>query len=437
MIASIGIIAAIVFMSWSIYKGLNPVISAVAAVFIIMLTGQLPVHETWDTAMSTVSMVLGILAPILAFGGILGVFYAESGAAASLGRLIMLPARNIQSPTMRRVAILTIFLIVRAVIGLSGIDANALLVPFVSLSLAIFKEFNLPTKYIPCLNIVSTSVANVVPAAPNLYNILMEEVVPGYSASGAIVIRIVLVLLFIVGIVFILNRNMAKDIEKGEHFVQGPVSVPEFNESRKNPHWVITLIPILVIFLTYNFTSLEAWSSLLLGVIVAFILFGPYVPQKEGKGRFASALDSANKGVWIIPLQMMLVMIASQVMTLSSGLENITNALLATSLPTAFVLLLIALLLMGFGGSAASMTIGALCASTFIPLGLSGMACGVIAIWSSTVLDTLPINTAILLNCDMVGTTMKEAYPSIFKTSVVLTFGLSVLVTVLAMLNIF
>lgn len=435
MLAVLGIIVAIVFMSWSIYKGLNPIIAAVISAFIIMLSDGLPIQETWSSAMTGVGGMLGALAPIIIFGGVLGVLYAESGAATSLGMLLMIPARKCKNRTAQIVVVLTLFLLVRAIMGLSGIDANALMVPFAALGVAIFAEFNLPTRYIVCLSIVGSSIANVLPAAPNLYNTLMESCIEGYSASEAMVLRMGLVLLFIALVVLILTRNILTDLKHGIAFTEGPLAAADLSSDIKRPHWITTFIPILVIFITYNFCGFESWSSLLLGTVVAAALFGPYLPRQEGKSRFSVFLRTIDRGTMIIPLQLMTVMLASQVMALSSGLTTITDGLLSTILPAGIVLLIISILLMGFGGSAASVTIGSLCTSTFIPLGLSPLACGVIAIWSSTVFDTLPNNTGIILTCDMVGSNMKEAYPCIFKTTVLLTAGLSLLVTLLAMVG--
>lgn len=57
-----------------------------------------------------------------------------------------------------------------------------------------------------------------------------------------------------------------------------------------------------------------------------------------------------------------------------------------------------------------------------------------IAVFGQCVLDTLPMNGAILIVSASSGLKMKESYPGIFRTTVLYMFIGTVLVTALAML---
>lgn len=429
----IGIIIAIVFMSWSIYKNFNPILAAVIAGLFMMITSNMNIAETWNGAMEGVGKMLAVLAPIIVFGGIMGVLYADSGAAASLGKLILAPTRRVSSAAGKRIVAITLFLILRAVIGLSGMDAGALIVPSAALCIAIFAELNIPVKYIPAVSIIGGTLGNVVPAAPSTINVMCEMAIPGFSSSGGMLIRIILVLLLIIGTVVILNFNIAKDITNGEGYTEGGLGKPDLSDEIKRPHWILTLLPILGVYITYNFVpGFEAWSSLLVGTILSIVLFAPYLPSDEHSSKIKSLLRTLDKGSVVIPLQFMVVMFASNVMSMTPGMTTITNGLVSLAIPAAFALLILAAILMGLGGSVSVIAVGSMCTSIFIPMGLTPLACGIITIWAATVLDTLPINNSIFLTCQMVGTDMKRGYPPVFRVSVLLTAVLAILATLSA-----
>jgi len=435
MLAILGIIATIVFMSYTIYKGLNPIISAIIGAFIIIFSNSMPVVDTWSTGMETVKTVMGVLAPLFVFGGIMGIMYSDSGAAVALGKVIMIPARKIKNPVFRRIAVLFLFMVLRILIGLAGIDNNAIMLTVMALAVSVFFEFNMPTKYIPAVAIIAATVSNLIPGTPTMLNIMLAEFMPGFTVGGAMVIRALLLLLYVIGAVLLLSRFMEKDIQNGMQFEQGVLTIPDY-ETIKTPHWIVSLIPIAVVFVCYNFFGVESWMSLMFGAIASLALFGPFIRPEEGKSKIATILHSCDKGIFIVPLILMMVVLPSSIMAVAPGLTTIVNGLNSLSIPPAFAFMLVAAILVGFGGSAATVSVASIAVATFIPAGLTGMACGIIVIWAC-MFETLPINSAILIQCNMVGTTMKEAYPSIFQTTVVLMLLISIITAVLATIGVY
>lgn len=59
---------------------------------------------------------------VFLFGGILGLFYAESGAAASLGEAILSVSRRFTNPHAKRIVALSLFLVFRILLTVAGID---------------------------------------------------------------------------------------------------------------------------------------------------------------------------------------------------------------------------------------------------------------------------------------------------------------------------
>ncbi|MBO4835326.1 MAG: hypothetical protein J5483_04360, partial [Lachnospiraceae bacterium] len=52
-------------------------------------------------------------------------------------------------------------------------------------------------------------------------------------------------------------------------------------------------------------------------------------------------------------------------------------------------------------------------------------------------LDTVPNNIGLIMQCDLTDTTVKATYPSVFKTTVALSLGIAVVVTILSIVKVF
>lgn len=426
MLAAIGIIVALTFLSVAIYKGLNPILTGFLSGFIIMFTSNLPVQDTFSTAIGTCGTILGIVAPPILIGAMMGMIYNASGAMISFSHFLYAPVKKIKNRKVQVYTVVIVFLIIRFLIGLSGIDNNAIMVTMVALSISIFYEFDLPARYIPCIGIVASTMANLIPGTPVMINLMCEQFIAGFSRSGAMAFRMVLLIVFAIGVVLIMGIMMNKDIDKGVKFEQGPMEIPDFS-NQKMPPWFFALIPVIVVFITYNYLSCDAWLSVTYGLITSLIFFGPYIQPKEGETKVEAILGQLDKGMFCIPLQIMLLMFPAQVMSLSSGLTTISDGL-AVALPAAVALLLIAVVVMGFGGAMSASVIGTLAVTTFASMTPVGI--GVVTVWAAAVFDTLPNNTGIIINANLCGVTMKEAYPPVFNTSVLLTGAIAIIATI-------
>ena len=77
-------------------------------------------------------------------------------------------------------------------------------------------------------------------------------------------------------------------------------------------------------------------------------------------------------------------------------------------------------------------------APIFLPiaaqLGISNAVLMRVAVFGQCVLDTMPINGAILIVMAQSGLSVKEGYPGVFKTTVLYMFLGTVLVTVLGII---
>ncbi|MBP1736371.1 MAG: hypothetical protein H6Q60_252 [Oscillospiraceae bacterium] len=432
----IGIILCLVVQNYFIYKGLSPVISSVIATLIIIFTSNLPLQSTWDTGMSSLGGTLAVLVPLLVFGGIMGTLYSKSGATVAIVNLLLKPFEKTSNVNAKRIGGIAIILIFRVIIGFAGFDNLAIMVTMVAIVVAVFAKFDMPRKYINCLLIVAGNLGVLIPGAPQAYLIMLEQYMTGFSNSSNIIPRTFLLVLFLVGSILILNYLIKRDYDKGVHFEAGPLEIPDF-ETIKTPHWIAAFIPLLAVFVTYNFFGCAAWLSMLFGTLASAILFAPYLPHEEGTSKFGVLVKECNDGVFAAPIVMLINMLPGFVMAASPAFDYMVQLLSAIPIPSAFGLLIIGILLTGASGTSAIILVSSIVLSIYVPGGMSVQACGVVTIWTLVVLDNLPNSLGIVLQNEMTGVTMKESYPPIFKTAVVFAFIVSILTAAMASIGIF
>lgn len=438
VISLIGIIIALVFVNYSVYRGLGlPIASIIAAVF-IWLTSGINIETGWTSAMETVAPLMSTMLPILLFGSILGMFYAESGAAASLGLALFAPFKKVSNPTVKRIGTLFMFFILRVLLSLAGLNSMAIMSTMVALVTVLFQELNMPRRYCNCCLVVAGTIETFLPAVPSTLNILLPLYLEGFTATSCLIPRILFCVIFIAGSVLWLNYMISKDMAKGEHFeIGGGMNTGDLSDTTvKRPFWLVTLIPIAVIFALYNFAHLQAWSALAVGTVVAGCLFIPYIRVPESKHKFPYMVERINKSSISIPVYYLLSYLVAGAMVITPGYELLTSGIQAISqtLPLALGYGLVSMMLVPVGSSA--LLLNAQIASTiFVPAGLAAGTAGTIMIVANTVFDTLPNHPGMIMQADLTGTPMKECYPSIFKTTVLLTMGILVLAILMAMIG--
>lgn len=432
----LAIFVALAFMTVTIYKGLNPVIAAFLSSIIIILMSGLPFTETITTAFQGAGGMIGNLMPTFIFGGILGILYVSSGAAVSFINFFMKPCDKVKDPKKQLWAVLAMFMAARFIISLAGINNGAIMATMVGMNLVVARKYNIPTRFVPCIQVVAGSMANLLPGVANTHNLICELYFDGFKASDNMVIRFLLILVFVGASIIFMATSIEKDRQKGVGFEESPnMKIPEFGDKKMIP-WFFGLIPIVVVFCTYNFLSLNAWQSLGIGLIAALIFFVPYIQPAPGQSKYKTVLKDIDKGVYVMPMVSCAVIIVSNTMNAGPGLDNCVSLLSSTGLPAMIVLLLVSVIVTGFAGHNGLSVVGALAMSTFVPAGLGASACACVGIWASAVFDTLPTNNGLVLQSNMVGKDMSETYPPIFVCTVALTFGIALLAGILAVVGV-
>lgn len=435
VIGIIGIFVALIVLNYLMYIGVNPAISGIIGCAIISVTSGLNFVEAWDIAIGGFSSLMGMLSPLFIFGGILGVFYTASGASDSLANVLMIPASKCQDPKLKVAVSILMLLIFRVLLGLAGLDSLAIMATMVYILVSVLNSADIPRKYANAILLVAGSVGTLVPGAANSQNMLLEQFIEGYTASSAMVIRWILLFAYIIVCILIFTRLTMKSREKGIHFDYGPLEHAE-SDDRKRPQWITTLLPLVLVYIAYNFMGLPAWLALLSGCILALVLFGYYIPNEEGKSKFSTLLGCVNKGTYLVPLVMIFTMLTGYFLEQSEAYNYLSSMVAGLPLPSAMILLIMAVLLIGVAGTSGLILAAVFATQVCLPAGVSAAACGMIILWSTTVLDTLPNNLGMVMQNQLCGTTMKETYPSIFQTTVLTTFIFTLIAAIIAVVGI-
>ena len=424
MLSVIGVIIGLAFLIIAIYKGVNPVLSAIIACFIVIATSGAPFQESFGNAVGTVGNIVAAIGPVIVIGSMMGAIYNASGVCLSMGLFFTKPCHRMKNAYMQKVMAIVMFLIVRIVIGVSGVDANALLLTTIGLALAIFKAFDIPTKLIPTLVVLVTTVNNMMPGVPNTYNLLAEQYIDGYSTRGGMVFRFAILLVYFIITLIIFAVFIKRDEKRGAHFEQGILTVPDAN-NMKLPPWYFGIIPVVVIFILYNWVGFEAWAAVTVGLALSLVLLAPYIPKEENETKFKAIMRNVDIGAFSYPLQLLFIILPTMAMAQTGGLDIITNGLTAANMPAIVMLVVVGLVVLGFGGSNCLPVIGGMMAM-FTGAGFTGLGVGCTALWASTVFDTLPNSNFLIFANQQCNLEMKESYPPTFMTTVILTFVVTI-----------
>lgn len=245
MLGTIGCIIAIVFMVYSIFKGLHPLIAALFATMVAILLNAVPIWSTLIDGFGT-GMTGFIKNYVIMFflGAAFGEFMARSGFARSIAyKLVDIfgASRGI-----------LVVVVATWVLNYSGVSVFVIIFAIYPIALYVFQQSDIPKRIIPgVVNLgAGTVTMTMLPGTPALTNVIPTNYL-GTSIYAAPVLGTILAVVAAVLGLFYLNWQVKRWKGNGEHFVPGPNDViePMTEESRKNlPNFFVAFVPVIIIF---------------------------------------------------------------------------------------------------------------------------------------------------------------------------------------------
>ena len=285
IISGLGVLGALAGMAILIFKRVSPIIIGPLAAVLVCLTGHIPLFKgITETYLSGVTGFFASYFLVFLLGNIFGNIYQNSGAAARIGAIISKKCgpKNCMLACMASAAILSY----------GGINSFVIIFSVYPIALKLFEEADIPTYLLPgivCGGMWTFAMTG--PFTPQIPNLVSMDYLgtPSYagllpSLTGAAAM-LILILVY-------MNHEAKKARLRGEHF-QWPEKVKRIEENDRSPNGFISITPIAVVLITFNATDLDIVVCLLIGVLLALILFYRYLPKPEMLEMFNSAAKSS------------------------------------------------------------------------------------------------------------------------------------------------
>jgi H+/gluconate symporter-like permease len=430
----IGIIAALIIFLILTFYGFSTFYAAAFCAIIVALTNAMsPLAVFTETYVSGLVSMLEALFSIIFLGTIFGKVFTDTGAASSIATtLIDKFVKNKQGKSKIKAAII-IMIVIEGLCTMGGIDGYVLVFTLFPVALIMAEACNIPRRFIPGILVLNTAFM-AAPGAPQITNVLAQAALAGaghpVSSTGGLLPGIVGVIIILTGSYIVLSRMVLKAIDKGEVFEYGPVEPIQINTERKLPPFILSIIPLVVVFVAYTVIGWHIAIALSLGILVNLVTMQQYIERDENtKMRGLEAIKKTlNLGSGQFPGAM--IMIASPaafaaVVQATKTFGDISGGLMGLSISPYLLIFVIASVIVLFTGSPPAC----------IMMGL-GMVTGVvaakglnvdyglimrIAAFTSITFESLPWNGTVLICQSFSKTTHRESYPVYFWITVIFT----------------
>lgn len=412
-IGIIGLLAAVVLLMYLVYKGLNVVVMTIVCSLLIMVTSGMPLAASFSsTYLARLGQMIGILGGIFILGALIGALYDASGAAYSLVKFFSKYVRT-ENPRIKTLVSVLCIMIITIGLGYFGVDSLVLLFLTTPICAEFCRQNDWDSKFVAVL-IMSGPLANILPGTIQTYNLIpmrylgttaMASALPGFIACA---VGFVLILLYT-------SRSIDKSVAAGEHFIENDVLKSNVTVHDKYPNPLISFIPLLVLFILFNGFHLAIEISMMVGALLAVILFWKYipsVPKTLNTGIGNAARTTLNFGALMgFANVAMSTPVFSNLINFVANNENINPVL---------VVITAVALMTGVSNSANSGITAAMeaFADAFVARGVSPTIIHRAATLTGATLDTLPTNSGVIISLNMTGSTHKKSYKYIFVNTV-------------------
>ena len=416
-----GIIVALGLVLYLIMKGINIFVIAFSCSAIVALTGGIDLYEAFKVHYMR-GFVGFMQANYLIFltGTLLGKMMEVTGGAKAIAQLLV--------ETFGKDRAVISVPLACGILGYGGVSAFVISFCVFPIALQIFKEADLPRRFIPAaLTFGCSTFAMVAPGAPQIHNSIPRTTLGTDLMAGAVVGFISCGVMLLIGCLW-LFQIVGSAKKQGEHFVSKPMDV--FTSGKeKLPNGFVALIPLLVTILIINIkiqigepskavpiVNLE--SGLLIGSILAYVLMFKYLDNSQ---MLTNLADSCKNSMGAIANTCAVVGFGTVVQA-ARAFPVIVNAVLDIPGPDLVGVAVAMNVIAGICGSASGgLGIATpLIAPVYLARGVSAAILHRTLTIASSALDSLPHNGYIVtVTNGICNETHKDAYSAVFKLTVV------------------
>ncbi len=413
----IGIILALAFMTFAVYKNWSILYCSIISVIIIALTNGLNLYEVLSS--TYINGFSGFAAPYFILfleGAMLGKLYDASGAAWRLGKTVV-------TKCGRRFALLG-YLAVVFILEYGGISTFVICFVLLPLARPIFKETETPWYLWPAYTLVPIIGPELMmPGGLQAHNIIPTKVL-GTKLTAAPAMGIFFTVFYCVlcALYLIWESRRAQKVDwKRNSLPPAEGGNADIDLESTAPHTLLAVLPMFVSIILINFFNLAPIYGMGISVILSAVLFYKSISPKE-------LVPTLNTGAanGVMPLIMVAAVVGiAKVVANTGSFVIIRDAMLtfsstskiATGLSVVGITNVMALIC-GSASGAISMTLE-MFKDTWLSTGLSADWIHRVVTTAAGGFDTTPWNSFIVLMLALSKLDHRRSYIPIFCVSLV------------------
>lgn len=430
------------FVIYAIYKGANAPLCFIIAVILVCLVERMSLTDTimgrgvgptaqLSTLMTGITTAVSMFLLKFLAANLFGQVIVKTGAARSISETLTRVIVDKAHGFTKKLLAAYVFMLIAIIFGFGGLDAFVCIFTLMPIGMEMFRQNDIPRRLLPAVLFAGVTTAVCCPGTPLTNGNILASMFFGGTATTAAFVPGIVGVVVVLACDCIYIRSALKKAEKtGEHFTTGGNINLEAGRDAKLPNFVLSILPLLVVAVMNLIFGVDVVLALMSGALVASVTLYKYIvtPTERLKPYMDMYTQGINAGAMIfIPMAFQqglatVIQATSGFAFLSRGLTDLamnTSPYLSYALSATFS---------GFLAGNAITGIQ-LSSGVFMPLvgqiGITPAAMHRIGCFAISILDTIPINAAVISALATCGLTQKEGYGPIFRTTVLyIVFGM-------------
>ena len=424
VLSVIGIVIGLILLIYLGYKGWDVAYVAIlSAIVVAAFNFQNITSALISTFIQGAVGIFSSLYLIFITGAIFGSVFGISGAGDSIanGIMRMFVRDNLDGKKGAWIGAIVCGIIF-SIMNYFGIDAMVGMFAMYPIIVGLLRKINAPRRVIPVLLMSCYGVANG-PGAVQSKQVLAMEVLGTPSTAGLIPGIVCIIITLVISVPYVaLFINKCK--KAGEEFTEQEGESAGEITAKKCPNFFVALIPLVVIFVLFNFVKMHNAIAVLIGTVVAFVICFPQIKANVPKGNLVAVMrQTLNRSVVNsskATIAVISVVGFGSVVAATPVFKKLAEQLTSVEWGGYFVFATAICILVGLmANSIGGIQIGLpILGQPFISRGLNPAGLHRIALFASSTFDSLPISMFVILCHEISGVKLKDGYKPVFVVTV-------------------
>ena len=357
-----------------------------------------------------------------------GQILVQTGAARSISRTLTRVIVDRGHGFTRKLLAAYVFMLIAIIFGFGGLDAFVCIFTLMPIGMEIFRQNDMPRRLLPGVLFAGVTTAVCCPGTPLTNGNILASMFFGTATTAAFVPGMVGVVVILACDCIYIYSALKKAEKRDEHFTPGGnIQLNDSASDEKLPNFVLSIIPLLVVAVMNMILGVDVVIALMCGALVAAVTLCNHIVTPTA--RIKPYVDIVGQGIsagGMIFIPMAFQQGLATVIQGTNGFAYLSQLLTDLAMNTSpYLSYAISATFSGFlaGNAVAGIQLSA---GIFMPLlgqiSITPAAMHRIGCFAISILDTIPINAAVISGLMTCGLTHKEGYGPIFRTTVLYIF---------------